>query len=520
MRKMAPLLLSLLLFASLAAAPAAAQKPPEAEGKKAPAEVPKAEQSVTQHTVTIGGKAIAYTATAGTLILRNDKDEPTASIGYVAYVAREAGDTAHRPLTFAYNGGPGSSSIWLHMGALGPRRIVTTDAAATPPAPYKVVDNAYSLLDKTDLVMIDALGTGLSHAVGEAKDKDFWGTDPDIEEFGRFITQYVSDNGRWNSPKYLLGESYGTTRSAGIVDYLQSRQNMAINGVILISVATDIEALFAWPGNERPLPLILPSYAAVAYYHHALPQQPAKLEPFLDEVRSFALGEYASALLQGDALPDAQRDAVAEKMHEYTGLSVDYIKKANLRVREPQFAQELLRDKRETVGRLDARFLGFTLDPLAENAAYDPQSAAISAAYTAAFLDYYHGELKFGMGKTYKIGNNEVGMNWDFKHRAPGQGGGGFAARPAPVTNTGLDLAHALGTNPNLRVLVLNGYFDLATPFAATEYVMNHLGLDKELRSHIEMKYYEAGHMMYIHPASLEKFKADIAAFYDRTTHP
>ncbi len=518
MRKVAVLCSALLLLA-LAGAASAAERP-EPDGKKPAAEAPKPEQSVTQHTITIGGKAVAYTATAGTLILRNDKDEPTASIGYVAYVAREGGDIAHRPITFAYNGGPGSSSIWLHMGALGPRRIVTTDAAATPPAPYKVVDNAYSLLDKTDLVMIDALGTGLSHAVGEAKDKDFWGTDPDIEEFGRFIVQYVSDNGRWNSPKYLLGESYGTTRSAGIVDYLQSRQNMAFNGVILVSVATDIEGLFAWPGNERPLPLILPSYAAVAWYHHALPHPPAKLEPFLDEVRAYALGEYTSALMQGDALPEAKRDAVAEKLHEYTGLSVDYLKKADLRVREQQFTQELLREKRETVGRLDARFLGFTFDPLAENAAYDPQSAAISAAFTAAFLDYYHGELKFGIGKTYKISNNEVGASWNFSHRPPGTPTSGFAARPAPVTNTTLDLAHALGYNPNLRVLVLNGYFDLATPFLATEYAMSHIGLTPELRSHIEMKYYEAGHMMYIHPASLEKFKADIAAFYDRTTHP
>jgi len=498
-----------------AAGARAADKPAGDEPKKAAAEPPKAEQSVTEHSVEIGGKTISYTATAGTLIVRNDKDEPTAAMGYVAYTMRGA-EASRRPVTFSYNGGPGSSSVWLHMGALGPRRIVTTDAGPTPPAPYRVVDNAYSILDKTDLVMIDPVGTGISRAVGEAKDKDFWGVDQDIDSISRFIKQYVSDNNRWNSAKYLLGESYGTTRSAGIVDHLQTRENMAFNGVILVSVALDIEAIFEWPGNERPYALFLPTFAAVAAYHHALPHPPAQLEPFLREVRKFALGEYSEALLEGDGLDPKQRDAVAEKLHEYTGLSVAYIKTSNLRVRESQFTQELLREHHETVGRLDARFRGVAFDPLAEDAEYDPQSAAISSAFTAAFLDYYHRELKFGQGKTYNIQSFTIGGAWDWKHRPAGAN----FLFPIPIPNTGLDLAHALGYNPGLRVLVLNGIYDLATPFLATEAMIDHLGLEPELRSHIQLKYYEAGHMMYIHEPSLKQWKSDIAGFYDSTSHP
>jgi carboxypeptidase C (cathepsin A) len=480
------------------------------EGKKA-AEPPKAEQSATNHSVTIAGKTLHYTATAGTLIVRNAKDEPEAAIGYVAYTAHDVSDPGKRPLTFAYNGGPGSASVWLHMGVLGPRRIVTSDAAPTPPPPYKVVDNAWSILDKSDLVMIDPVGTGLSHAVGESKDKDFWGVDSDIDSISRFIKQYVSDNGRWNSPKYLLGESYGTTRSAGIVDHLQTAENMAFNGVILVSVALDLEAIFEYPGNDRPYVYFLPTFAATSAYHHLLPQEPAQLEPFLAEVRRFAMGEYASALLKGDALSEAERDAVAAKMHELTGLSVDFIKKARLRVREAQYTQELLRGHHETVGRLDSRFHGVSFDLLGEDSDYDPQSAAIDSAFTAAFLDYLHGELKFGQGKTYNLSSDVANMQWDFKHKPPN------LPFSLPTTNTALDLAHALGYNPHLRVLCLNGLYDLATPFLGTESMIDHLGLEKELRSHVQMRYYEAGHMMYVHEPSLQRFKGDVAAFIDAT---
>jgi len=477
--------------------------------KRTPTEPPKAEQSVTSHSIVVGGAPVAYTATAGTFVVRNEKEEPVANVGYTAYV-RRGGDPSARPITFAYNGGPGSSSVWLHMGALGPRRVVVTDAGFTPPPPYRVVDNAESIIDRTDLVMIDPVGTGLSRAAGEAKDKDFWGTDPDIESISNFIRQWVSENGRWNSPKYLLGESYGTTRSAGIVDRLQG-QGMAFNGVILVSVALDLEAIFNSPGNDRPYPLFLPTYAAVAWFHKTIPNRSEKLEPFLDEVRAWATGPYASALMKGDAIGDAERDAVARKLHEYTGLSEEYVRRSNLRIDEAAFTQELLRDRGETVGRLDARYTGPTLDAIGRDAEYDPQSAAITAAYTSAFLDYYQRDLGFGKGKTYIITNYGLFPQWDFKHKAPG------ARFPSPFTNTGLDLAHALTVNPNLRVLVLNGYFDLATPFLATEEMMSHLLLAKDLRPHVEMKYYAAGHMMYVNEDALKAMKADVAAFMDRT---
>ena len=502
--------IALLLSLSLAPSLTIAQESPPKDAKPGAAtpetEKPKPDTSVTEHSIQIGGKTIGYTATAGTLVLRSDKDEPEAQFGYTAYVMKGVTDPTKRPITFAYNGGPGSSSIWLHMGALGPRRIVTTDAGMTPPPPYQVVDNDQSILDVSDLVMIDPVGTGFSHALGKKENKDFWGTDPDIASVSQFIFQYVSDNDRWNSPKFLLGESYGTTRSAGVVDYLWNEKGMAVNGVVLVSVALDLEAIFQWPGNERPYPFFVPTFAATAWYHKALPDQPEKLEPFLDEVRAWAMGPYRAALAKGDRLADEERSEIVSKLHEYTGLSEDYIRKANLRVTEPEFTHELLNDQRQTVGRLDSRFTGFTFDQLGEGAEYDPQSEAVTAAYTAAFLDYYHRDLQYGRDKTYHVSAQVFG-SWDFKHRVPG------SRFPMPMVNTGVDLGQALGLNPNLRVLVLNGYFDLATPFLATEYMFSHLGLPPELAAHVTMKYFEAGHMMYLHPESLAQMKSAVAGF-------
>lgn len=470
--------------------------------------LPKAESSVTQHHLTVGGRSFDYTATAGTLIIRDDEDKPIASIGYVAYVRHDAKGGV-RPLMFAFNGGPGSSSLWLHMGVLGPKRVVVSDPGPTPAGPYRTVDNEFGVLDRSDLVMIDPVGTGLAHAVCDHKDDEFFGVDPDIDSVSRFIMQYVSDNNRWTSPKYLLGESYGTTRGAAIVNYLRERA-FAFNGLILVSVATDIEAIFAeLPGNDRPYAVYLPAYAAVAWYHHMLPTQPAALEPFLTEVRAYAAGPFTAALLKGDAIPDAEREAVAGKMHEYTGLPVEYLKAANLRVAQGAFTHELLKAQHKTVGRLDARFVGATMDPLEKYSDYDPQSAAIGAAFAAAFLDYYHGELRFGQGSTYRTTNYSVGEHWKWVHRTP--------KGDQPMVNSGVDLAEALVKDANLRVLVLNGYYDLATPFSATEYVMAHLGLPAGVGSRIEMKYYEAGHMMYVHPPSMAKMKRDLDAFIDST---
>ncbi len=474
--------------------------------------LPQAQSSVTQHRLTIGGRPIDYTATAGTLIIRDDEDKPIASVGYVGYARQEAKGGA-RPITFAFNGGPGSSSLWLHMGVLGPKRVVVSDPTPTPAGPYRTVDNEFSILEKSDLVMIDPVGTGVSHAVCDHRDDEFWAVDPDIDSVSRFIAQYVSDNNRWSSPKYLLGESYGTTRGAAIVNYLRARRSLAFNGLILVSVATDIEQIFAEiPGNDRPYSVYLPGFAAVAWYHHMLPGQPASLEPFLSEVRTYAMGPFTAALLKGDALGDAERDAVVEKMHEYTGLSAEYLKAANLRVSENEFAHELLKAQRKTIGRLDGRFSGVTPDLRAKETDYDPQAEAISAAFAATFLDYYHGELKFGQGSTYRTTNFTIGEKWRWTHKTE--------HGEQAIVNSGVDLAEALVKDANLRVLVLNGYYDLATPFSATEYVMAHLGLPPGLGARIEMKYYEAGHMMYLHPPSMAKMKRDLNAFIDATVHP
>jgi carboxypeptidase C (cathepsin A) len=512
-----------LLVATLGVAPAARAadaptadkadgKASKAEGKADAKAEPKAEQSVTQHSLKAGAISLDYTATAGTLIVRDKDEKPVASIGYVAYTRRDAKDPTRRPIMFAFNGGPGSSSIWLHMGLLGPKRVVIPDAKAAPPAPFTFIDNAFTPLDKTDIVLIDPVGTGISKAVGEKKDEDFWGVDSDIDSVGRFIAQYLDDNNRWGSPKYLLGESYGSTRAAGLVRYLQTHRNVSFNGLVLVSVATDIEAIFAEiPGNDRAYPLFLPAYAATAWYLKALPSPQHELEPFLQEVREYARGPFAAAIARGDALPAAERLAVAQKVHEYTGLSVDYLVAANLRVTETAFDHELLKAHGQTVGRIDARFVGPTLDLLAKDADHDPLFDAIRFAFAGAFLDYYHRDLAFGAGKTYVPSNFGIGNKWKFDHDVEGTG-------KQMAVNTGVDLALTMIEDTHLRVLVLNGYYDLATPFSGTEYMMDHLALGPEAHARITMKYYEAGHMMYIHQPSLERIHADLAAFISETS--
>jgi carboxypeptidase C (cathepsin A) len=472
------------------------------------AAIPDAIKSVTKHSATIGGKVINYTATAGALILKNEKDEPVALFGYTAYTKDGETDMTKRAITFSYNGGPGSSSYWLHMGILGPKRVVVSNAETIPPPPYKMEDNANSILDVSDLVMIDPVGTGLSHAIGKAKNKDFWGVDADIKSVGNFIKQYVTDNSRWNSPKYLLGESYGTMRSAGVVNYLQEEIGMEMNGVILVSVVLDLRTLTFQQGDDISYVMHLPTYAATAWYHNKIPNKPSSLETFLNEVKAFASGEYTSALMKGDNLSDAEKENIATKLSSFTGLSKDYLLKADLRVSEPQFTQELLRSEHKTVGRLDSRFTGVNQDLLSEYSSFDPQSSAISPAFTSVFLDYYYGDLKMDKSNSYHTSAyGTEGFDWDWKHKKNGGGGD-------PVTpNTAVDLAEAMSHNPNLRVLVLNGYYDLATPFYATEYTFDHTGLEKKLKQNITLKYYNAGHMMYIEPASAIAFKKDVADF-------
>jgi len=475
---------------------------------------PKEESSITDHTGKIGAQTISYKATAATILLKNEKEEPTALIYYTAYTRSDTKDMAQRPIAFVYNGGPGSASVWLHMGAFGPKRVVTANAAPTPPPPYRVADNAGSLLDKTDLVFIDPVGTGFSHAVGKAQDKDFWGVDSDIKSLAEMITIYVSRNDRWNSPKFLIGESYGTFRSAALSNYLQNHDGMYFNGIVLISSVLDLGTISFNPGDDQAYIFYLPSYAATAWYHKVLANRPDKVNPLIEEARQFAQTEYASALMKGSRLGAAEKTELAKKISRFTGLSEDYLIKANLRVNLPQFMEELQRNRGLTTGRLDARFSGYTYDLLGEFANSDPQSDAITGAYTAAFNAYVRDELKFGQDKKYRTGSDEAGNNWEWKHKV-GENYG-FPGSP----NVEGDLIQALLTNPHLQVEVENGLYDLATPFFATEYTMEHLGLPERLQKNIHLQYYDAGHMMYVHDEDLAKLKSNVGAFIDAASKP
>ncbi|HUA25659.1 MAG TPA: hypothetical protein VMA54_16140 [Steroidobacteraceae bacterium] len=476
---------------------------------------PKAVAVVTQGSVTVGGSRIEYLATAGTIILENARGKPTGSMFYVAYVKSGVKDKSHRPVTFFYNGGPGSSSVWLHMGAFGPSRVVTNDHSHTPAAPYRVVGNEYSLLDVTDEVFIDAMSTGYSRIIGKdeggaGKPGDFYGIDADVASFAQFITRYLSRNDRWNSPKYLYGESYGTLRSAALADYLGERDSVDINGVILQSTVLSHLTNRFWANNDVPYEVFLPTYAATAWYHHRLPNQPADLQSFLRQVERFALNDYAEALNAGNSLSGDQFSAIAAKLHEYTGLSTTYIEKANLRITDQEFFNQLLADQNETVGRLDSRFAGPSIDPLSEEALYDPQSADIGSAYAAAFNAYAHETLKFDSDRPYVLEGRVA--PWSLVHVDP------VTRRPQDgFASVAVDLAQAMKRNPDLEILAQNGYYDLATPYFGTVYIMNHLEIPPGLRSHIHMEFYDSGHMIYVHAPALQKLHDTTAAFIRAT---
>jgi carboxypeptidase C (cathepsin A) len=484
----------------------------------------KVEQQNSKGSVTVGGNVINYDAIAGTLVVhpkgwddvpqnadKDDKNKPAeASMFYVAYFKSD-NRGAPRPVTFLYNGGPGSSTVWLHMGAFGPKRVVTAEDTHTPAAPYSVVNNEYSLLDASDLVFVDAPGTGFSRIAGKDKEKAFYGVDQDAWAFGDFISQFLSKYGRWNSPKYLFGESYGTTRSAVLSNILETERDLDLNGLILLSqilnFSFDSDFPDFNPGIDVAYELNLPTYAASAWYHHKLPGSHADLEGLLKEVEHFALNEYALALGAGASLPAEQRHAVAAKLHEYTGLPVAYIEKANLRINGGEFSKNLQDENDLTTGRLDTRFSGPTLDPLSKQAEYDPQSAAIGSAYVSAFNQYVRADLKFGENREYKP-EIDVYKSWSFAHQPPG------VPFPLPgATNVMLDLATAMKYNPQLRISLNAGYYDLATPFFEGIYEMQHLPIPANLQKNIEYKFYESGHMVYAHQASLKAIHDNVAAF-------
>jgi carboxypeptidase C (cathepsin A) len=473
--------------------------------KKETPVIPEAEVSTTQQSVKINNVLIPLTARAGTLLLKDENNDPIALFGFTSYT--KDGNNPKRPILFAYNGGPGSSSFWLHMGVLGPKRIVVNDPAYTPAAPYQLVNNDFSILDIADLVMIDPVGTGLSVPVGKAKFEDFWGVDQDIRSISLFIRQYLIEYGRMNSPKFLLGESYGTFRNAGVMNRLLN-QGIALNGVIMVSAVFDLRTLLFPPNDDLPYIVHFPTYAATAWYHDKVPNKPANLENFLNDVRKFTENEYTPALFKGDQIEIADKRRLAGKLSSYTGVSADYWMKADLRVQAGEFFAELLRDEGNAVGRLDSRYKGINLDLLSQTADYDPQSLAISPAYITGFLSYFYGDLKVNKKYTYATtAGVRPGFKWDWNHA------GNMRWNTSAAINTGIDMAAAMTRDPNVKVLILNGYYDMATVFYGVEHTIHHLGLPKEIKNNIIMKYYEAGHMMYTHQPSLEKFKKDVAEF-------
>lgn len=457
----------------------------------------------TRHQVIIHGEEITYTATTGTFLLKDALGkEPKATIFFIAYTRDDIEDVSQRPITFSFNGGPGSSSVWLHMGVLGPRRILMDDEGNPLPPPYKLVNNEYSMLDKTDLVFIDPVSTGYSRAATDEEAKEYHSVDTDIASVGEFIRLYTSRFKRWASPKFIVGESYGTTRAGGLSAHLQQNVGMYLNGIILISAILNFQSACFDLGNDLPYILFLPTYAAGAWYHKRISKDllALKLEDFLSQVKQFAEGEYTLALMKGSRLTNSERAEIATQLARFTGLSDDYIERSNLRINIHRYVKELLRDERRTVGRFDLRFKGIDRDAAGEQHDYDPSYAIIQGAYTAALNNYVRAELKYKSDLPYEILTGNV-QPWD------------YSAYQNQYVNVAEPLRQAMTQNPYLKVFVANGYYDLATPFFATEYTFTHLGLDQTMQDHVSFGYYAAGHMMYLHKASLAQLKKDLAAF-------
>lgn len=539
---LAAILLAASIFAFAPRARAADEKPaakaPESELSTQKFPPP---DSTTQGSITLGGQRIDYTAVAGTItvggtdaqdaqlgpdgkpmpgteLALNEPKKPAdaAPVAHMFYVYyyKTGAKPADRPVTFLYNGGPGSSTVWLHMGAFGPERVATPGDTHLPPAPYSLEQNPNCLLDASDLVFIDAPGTGFSQFAGKDAAKAFWGVKQDAGAYARFIAHFLSKYDRWNSPKYLFGESYGTTRSAVLANDLENNQFIDLNGVMLLSqifnFTSNIDDPADNPGVDLPYALALPTYAATAWYHKKLPQQPAQLEPFLKEVEAFAMGPYRDALAKGTDLTADEKQQVADKLHQYTGLPADYWIKANLRVTGPQFEKTLQTGEDLTTGRLDARFSGPTIDPLSENAQYDPQSSAISSAYVSLFNRYVRQVLKYGQGETYIPLSMTANSKWKWYEPINGN----------PVgTNVSNDLANAMKTDPRLKIMVNGGYFDLATPFYAAEYEEKHLPIPASLAKNIEFNWYQSGHMVYVREESDKQLHDRVAAFIKSTDH-
>ena len=494
---------------ALASTSAAAQEGATAQANQAD---PTPSRWESQHSIVVQGQTVSYDAVIGSIILRNDAGKATGELFYTGYFRTNGGPPSQRPIVFSYNGGPGSASFWLHMGIMGPRRVVTPTVGPQGPPPYPLADNDYTLLDKADIVMIDPIGTGFSHTLGDTPGSEFWGIDEDASSLSQFIRRFLSEYERWNSPRYLLGESYGTTRSAVLASHLQ-RANIDLNGIVLVSSVLQFNTIQFAPGDDLPYIVNLPSYAVVAEYLDALPGgKPADLDAFMKEVEGWATTEYATALLAGTTLDPGRRAQIVDQMHRYTGLSPEFIEKADLRVTAPAFEAELLRDEGQIVGRLDARFTGPAGDLLSPRPSHDPQSTAISSAYTSAFNSYIRDELGYDGDREYVPSGATRDWNWGRL------GGGGGFVRGGGTPNVAPDLANAMRRNPRLEVLLVNGIYDLATPYFAAVWTMDRMGLPPELRDNIQRADFAAGHMMYVEEALLPQWKQSLDAFLDRTT--
>ena len=506
--------LTLALASSLATRLSAQERRAVTETKEESSKdlpIPKEETAVTQHQQTLIGQTIHYTATVGNLLIsKEDHDEiekPYHSVFYIAYT-EDGADAKTRPLTFLYNGGPGSATIWLEMGSVGPMRVITNSPEPTQNPPFTVVPNEYSLLDKTDLVFIDAPGTGYSHAVGKGTIKDVAGVDEDLRAFTKFIIRYITVNHRWNSPKFLFGESYGTTRSAGLSATL-NEAGVQLNGIVLLSSILNYNARSA--GLDNNFLTDLPSFAAIAWYHNKVANKPADVLAFVAQAKEFARGPYAAALYQGNALSADDADKIATELSGLIGLSPKFIKDSNLRISASRFRKELLRDQNKILGRYDARFEGPDAEAAGDNPDYDPSSTGINGAYVASFHNYLENDLKFVTQDTYN--NHGPGLNedWDWKHR-PATGPGGRGQTMPYVAG---DLGDTIRKNPHLKVFAANGIYDLATPFTSTEWELAHMGTEPKTRANVTWGYYPAGHMVYLNVEALKSFRQDLSKFYD-----
>ncbi len=458
----------------------------------------------TKHSVSINGAQVSYEATAGHLTLLKEDGSPRAKVFFIAYTKTGVSDPATRPVTISFNGGPGSSSVWLHLGVLGPRRVAMNDDGTTLPPPYKLVDNDQSWLDMTDLVFIDPVSTGYSRANEEKDAKQFHGYNQDIESVGEFIRRWISDNKRWASPKYLIGESYGTTRASGLSEHLQHRYGMYLNGVILVSAVLNFQSIDFKDGNDLPFATFLPTYAATAWYHKKLSadMQALSLEQVIEQARTFAMGDYTVALMKGNALSASERTAVIDRIARYTGLTREYIDKAELRPVIFRYCQELLADSALVIGRFDSRYKGTVSDRLGNSMERDPSHhPTIAGCFSTCINDYLSRELNVSTTLPYEVLTGRV-WPWDFSNVQN------------EYLNVAPSLREAMQMNPSLRVWVLSGYYDLATPFYGTEYTFSHMGLPGSLQKNIGMTYYPAGHMMYLLKPSLIQMKTDAKKFY------